>query len=219
MISKKNGFLTFMFSLLPGAGEMYMGFMKRGASLMSFFFFILFLGSWLNIGPMLFILPILWFYSFFDTHNLRAMPDDEFYALEDRFILFPQLLDGTILPKPSKFRNIIAIALIVFGFSILWNNTFNLFDYILPSYMNDIFRSFGDYIPQFLIGLAIILFGIYLIRGKKIELDQTQSSDLFDDIEDVKENDNVDHNVNFKVDDKMGYKEDDKIGYKEDDNK
>ena len=35
MTKKKNGFLAFCFSLIPGAGEMYMGFMKQGASIMA----------------------------------------------------------------------------------------------------------------------------------------------------------------------------------------
>ena len=35
---KKGKFLTFMFSFIPGAAEMYMGFMKMGVSLMALFF-------------------------------------------------------------------------------------------------------------------------------------------------------------------------------------
>ena len=35
---KKSRFLTFIFSFLPGAAEMYMGFMKNGFSLMMIFF-------------------------------------------------------------------------------------------------------------------------------------------------------------------------------------
>ena len=30
---KKNRFFTFIFSCMPGAGEMYMGFMNRGVSM------------------------------------------------------------------------------------------------------------------------------------------------------------------------------------------
>ena len=37
---KKNRFLTFCFSMLPGAAEMYMGFMKTGVSLMSLFMLV-----------------------------------------------------------------------------------------------------------------------------------------------------------------------------------
>ena len=38
MIRKKSKGWTFICSLLPGAGEMYMGFMKQGAVLMTLFF-------------------------------------------------------------------------------------------------------------------------------------------------------------------------------------
>lgn len=50
--------------MLPGAGHMYMGFMNMGVSFMSVFFFVIFLSTWLDIGPLLFILPLIWFYSF-----------------------------------------------------------------------------------------------------------------------------------------------------------
>ena len=48
--NKKNGFWTFCFSLLPGAGEMYLGFMKMGISLMAIFFALCGLSGILNIG-------------------------------------------------------------------------------------------------------------------------------------------------------------------------
>ena len=31
---KKNGILTLLFAFIPGAGQMYQGYMKRGLSLM-----------------------------------------------------------------------------------------------------------------------------------------------------------------------------------------
>ena len=30
---KKNGFLTFIFACIPGAGQMYYGYMQRGLSI------------------------------------------------------------------------------------------------------------------------------------------------------------------------------------------
>ena len=33
-MNKKSGFLTFCFALVPGAGQMYLGYMKRGCSFM-----------------------------------------------------------------------------------------------------------------------------------------------------------------------------------------
>lgn len=37
MARQKNKILMFLFSLIPGAGQMYMGFMKQGLSLMTIF--------------------------------------------------------------------------------------------------------------------------------------------------------------------------------------
>lgn len=171
MIRKKNSFFTFIFSLIPGAGQMYMGFMKRGLSLMSSFVMIIFFSVWLNAGPIMFIGLIAWFYSFFDTHNLRSTPNEEFYNLKDEYILFPEFLKNKAhLEIQKRYRNIIAIALIVIGFTILWNNVYYIFGSIMPYYIREMLYSFGRYIPQLIIGISIILFGFYLIRGKKQEL-------------------------------------------------
>ena len=37
MKKQKHGFWVFIFSLIPGAGEMYMGFKKQGISIMLLF--------------------------------------------------------------------------------------------------------------------------------------------------------------------------------------
>lgn len=171
MIRKKSGFLTFCFSLLPGAGQMYMGFMKRGISLMSSFFLLIFLSTWLSLGPLLFAMPIIWFFAFFDTHNLRSMPDDEFYAFKDDYIIIPEFArEGAHIIK-GKHRNIIAIALVVIGFTLLWNNVYDILSYCLPDYLSYTLYRFGRIFPQLLIGFAIIALGLIMIRGKKRDLD------------------------------------------------
>ena len=80
MTSKKSGFWTFIFSLFPGAGEMYLGFLRQGTSIMILFFGIFALTAGFNLNFLMFLLPVVWCYSFFHTHNLRSMPDEEYYA-------------------------------------------------------------------------------------------------------------------------------------------
>ena len=80
MKQKKNKILRFIFSLLPGAGEMYMGFMKMGLSLMTLFFIIITISAFLRLDSLIFICIIVWFYSFFNVHNIAAMPEEEFPA-------------------------------------------------------------------------------------------------------------------------------------------
>lgn len=181
MIRKKSSFLTFCFSFLPGAGQMYMGFMKRGVSLMSGFFLLIFLGTWLSLGPIFFALPVIWFFAFFDTFNLQAMPDDEFYSMEDEYLILPDFAKGKAHALSGKYRSIFAVSLIVIGISILWNNLYDIFRWMMPAILRDAVYRFGHYFPQLLIGFAIIALGIYLIIGKKKDLDTEEETKQLED--------------------------------------
>ena len=119
MTNKKNKLITFFVSLLPGAGEMYLGFYKMGGSIM-----VLFWGGIMMFGnlfpPLFYLLPVLWFFSFFHTHNLNCMSDEEFYALEDDYLfhMSPEDIRGWTL----KNRRLTAFILIFIGVSIIWNH-------------------------------------------------------------------------------------------------
>ena len=79
-MQRKSGFLTFCFACLPGAGEMYLGYMKRGLSVMIAFWGLIFVASLLNMGILGILAPIIWAYSFFDTFNLRAQTPEQVAA-------------------------------------------------------------------------------------------------------------------------------------------
>lgn len=181
MTKKKNQFLTFCFSLLPGAGQMYMGFMKRGLSLMFSFFFLIFLSSWLNIGSLLLVLPIVWFFAFFDTHNLRSMPDEEFEKLKDDYIILPDLARKNSEFLYSRYRKVLAVVLIIIGFDLLWHNFIELFLGYLPAQLYSFLIRLTDTLPQIIIGIAIIALGVILIRGKKKELDASELGRQYED--------------------------------------
>ena len=167
MTKKKSGFLTFCFSLIPGAGEMYMGFMKLGISIMAVFWLLIFLAAFFGMGPLLFILPILWCYSFFNVHNIRGMSDEEFYALEDDYLF--QLNDNVFWGRlKGKQGNLLAAVLIIIGVVIMWNRLGDYMRWLLP---NSVYWYIMDDIPQVVIAVLLIWCGIYLIRGKKKELD------------------------------------------------
>ena len=69
---KKNSFFTLVFSFMPGAAEMYMGFMKNGLSLMGIFALGFIIPVVLRVNDV-FILPVIvvWFYGFFHARNLN----------------------------------------------------------------------------------------------------------------------------------------------------
>lgn len=180
MTRKKGRFMTFLWSLIPGAGEMYLGFFKQGASLMAAFFILLGISGFLQMGFMAFLSPIVWFYSFFHTNNLASLPDEEFYTLEDDWILhWSDITDNKEAIR--KYRKVLAGCLIFFGFSILWSRLSRLlFWYVFPmlNLTEDVQRILNytfNAIPQAVVAIAVILIGIYMIKGKYEELKDDDS--------------------------------------------
>lgn len=165
----KNSFFLFCFSLLPGAGEMYLGFMRQGISIMSLFWFIVALSSWLNIGPFLFLLPVIWFYSFFHSHNLHRMPEEKFEAVEDTFLFGLSDLEN-LSDIFNRNHNIVAIVLIVLGVGILWNVLLDALYLVFPEWLYSIIRRLGNLLPRLAAGAFVILLGLHFIRGKKAAL-------------------------------------------------
>ena len=171
MKKEKSKFLTFGFSLLPGAGHMYMGFMKMGLSLMAAFFFLIFLSSWLSIGPLLFVLPLIWFYSFFDCMNKRYATDEEFLLLEDNYLFSLDELAKIDKGIFKKHTLISGVLLVLLGGYLIWINIINsLTGYISDELYNAI-HSITRLAPQIIIGVVIIAVGAKLITGKKRECD------------------------------------------------
>ncbi|MCI9361770.1 MAG: hypothetical protein HFG65_12620 [Hungatella sp.] len=169
MTNKKSKFLTFFISLIPGAGEMYLGFYKTGASIM-----VLFFGGYGIFGylfrPFVCFLPVLWFYSFFHTHNLNNMPDDEFYALEDDYLFHIQPSQLTSLAM--KYRKPLAFLLIFMGVGIIWNNVNHILSsiarwFIWSDAVTSFIRYWGNALPQLAAAALIIWLGWRLIQNKK----------------------------------------------------
>ena len=79
---RKHGLLLFIASCIPGCGEMYQGYMKRGLSLVLMAAAISMAA--MLIPPIAFALLVVFMYSFFDTFNLRAQismgtaPEDDY---------------------------------------------------------------------------------------------------------------------------------------------
>lgn len=171
MKRKRSRFLTFMFSMLPGAGHMFMGFMKMGTSIMSVFFLIILLSSWLGIGPLMYFLPVLWFYSFFDCINKRYSSDEEFYAMEDTFLFSRDRLYLSKIPVLKNQKLFAGVLLVLMGIYLIWNNFMHFVGQFIPREMYDRIRDFTNHAPQIVFGVVIIMAGMKLIMGKKKECD------------------------------------------------
>ena len=151
-MQRKSGFLTFCFACLPGAGEMYLGYMKRGLSVMIAFWGLIFVASLLNMGILGILAPIIWAYSFFDTFNLRAQTPEQVAA---------------------NWKKVVARRHNLFGGLLIFLGAYILYNTFLRPLLWDLYRTYGlvwlgnimDGIPTLVIAVLIILLGLYLVKG------------------------------------------------------
>ena len=171
MTKQKKGLLLFLCSLVPGAGEMYMGFFKQGISIMLIFWGTFGLATLSSLSFIVMFLPIMWCYSFFHVHNLKSMSEDDFYAVEDSYLLHLDQFIGNADHFVKKYRKLIAVFLIIFGVSILWDNVTDLIRWILPEYVVSFFSHIFYTLPSIIIAIVIIAGGVHLLKTKKLELE------------------------------------------------
>ena len=172
---KKNAFLTFIFACIPGAGQMYYGYMKRGLSMITFFCLFIMAGTLVNVLVVGSI--IVWMYSFFDTYDLiRHLAAGE---PKDDDLLLPANWDNirAILPQHNK---LLGWGLIAFGIWALYN-------ILIADWMTTVLEHFFGYgyaydiihgIPNILVGILLVVAGIKLLGlhpAKKADPNETDT--------------------------------------------
>ncbi len=177
---KKNKFLTFCFSCFPGAGEMYMGFMKMGVSLMMLFMLAVIVPSVLRLDVLIPFAVVIWFYGFFHANHLRALSDEEFEQVEDVYLLGMDAVTGG-KNFVKKYQKWVAGILILAGVMLLWNSATDLAFTMFPAIYKPM-HMVGNYVPRVLVAVIIIVAGISMIGGKKAQLvmdeEQIQATDV-----------------------------------------
>lgn len=136
-MNKKS--ITLALSVIPGAGHMYLGYQKKGLVIMGAFFFSIFFMGWLGISMLLFLLPLIWFYGFFDAMHIS---DDSREEIKNQTLELPAL-------KPEWT----GIALIIIGVMIMLERVvYPLVDYYILKY-----------IQTTVVSLIFIILGIYML--------------------------------------------------------
>lgn len=170
---EKSRFLVLVFSFIPGAGEMYLNMMKKGATIMGLFWGISFISGSMGINSsvLMFALPVIWFYSFFETHNMKHFTLDYRKECDDRFFYNMDSIfeNGGFFSKLGNRNRVIGIVLIIFGFVAIFKTVqypfYRLMDSINPVVANFIHSVF-NMVPDVLISIFIIFLGFRLIKGK-----------------------------------------------------
>lgn len=154
---KKSSFLTFCFSFIPGAGQMYQNYMKRGLSLMCLAGVLLILATMTE--TVIFVIPFLvvMAYSFFDTYNIRnAIGTEE--QLKDDYILKEINFDSL------KNNKLLGIGIILIGGYILLNNI--LYGIAIDTDIQiliDTIRIIRNYLPSIIVSAITIGAGVKML--------------------------------------------------------
>lgn len=82
---RRSKVLATLLSAFPGAGQMYLGLQKRGLQMMVLFMLSFYIVDELRLSLFLFMIPILWFYCFFD--GLQQTSRYGILPMEDRPLL------------------------------------------------------------------------------------------------------------------------------------
>ena len=172
MKKKKSKFWLGVFSLVPGAGEMYLGFMKMGVSLMLMCGLAIALMAMTEIMALSVIVVTIYIYSFFHANNLGRMDDQAFQEMEDCYLFG---MDGFLSVRDSvkgRYKKIVGGILVLFGLAMLWNALFSVLCDIFGwdnEMLREIYRFMRDEFPRVLIGVAVTWGGIWMLRGKKTQ--------------------------------------------------
>lgn len=168
---EKNSFLTFIFSFMPGAGEMYLGMMKKGTAIMTGFFAVIFISLFLQINEICVMLPIIWCYSFFDTINMKRISPEGRLEKDTSFqndlkLFFDRDWSGLVKKKNTIF----GFGFVLLGFYLMLENfilpfVYKFCDYIESYFLYDIIES----IPSLVVAVLIILLGTQLLKGGKVK--------------------------------------------------
>ena len=169
-----NGFWLFVSSCLPGCGQMYQGYMKRGASLLALFWVTVAVTSILRLDALGVLIAAIWLYAFFDSYNLRALCK-EGRAMPDAY-LFGEDDDGLRVFK-GKGRKILGWVLIGVGAYVLLEMVADL---LASEYgWTMLSEAMGGIVPKAILTVLIIWLGVWFIRGPKQQPDSTDSYESY----------------------------------------
>lgn len=164
---KKNSFFTFCFSLIPGAGQMYQSYMKRGLSILIIFSIFICLAILIQTPIFLIFGLIVLIYSFFDTFHIRNFIGTE-NMIEDAYIWGNNTLGNSINNLFSKRSALIGFAFLFIGIYLLLNNVVAGFARYFDIYwLYEITDVLVHYLPSLIIAMLSVGIGIKLMFNKK----------------------------------------------------
>lgn len=179
-MNKKNKKLFFLFSLIPGAAHMYIGLVKRGLVIMLALVAGAGLAMMADTPAFLLVLPVLWFYSFFDAWNKYHLPEEKLTKVQDDFLFFLNAMPENVRSDP-RFKKVASanvlkvggIVAIIAGAYLIWDQIIvRVLIRLLSDTGAEILSQISYKLPQVAVAVILIFVGIKLISHKKRELER-----------------------------------------------
>ncbi|MDF0728949.1 hypothetical protein PY093_20255 [Cytobacillus sp. S13-E01] len=154
---KKSRALATIISIFPGAGHMYLGLQKRGFQLMAGFLLAIYILDVLRLSFFLFLIPLIWFYSFFDALQKVSKHGEE------------DLEDIPVVSYLINHQKWVGIGLLVIGlFYMLDSIIIPVAGPFLDNMIGlDIGHWYYNYFETVVISILLIAGGIKLLMGSK----------------------------------------------------
>lgn len=159
---RRSKVLATLLSAFPGAGHLYLGLQKRGMQLMFLFLGSIYVLDLLHLSVFLFMIPLIWFYSFFDGLQCSSR-----YGREP-------LIDQPIFKDWARHQRLIGFGIAALG---LYYLTIRL---VIPQ-LNELFPNafmtyeIRSYLNTVIVSLLLIFGGLKLLFGKPRELGTNRS--------------------------------------------
>ena len=169
-MKRTRGLFLFVTSCIPGCGQMYQGYMKRGISLTLACCALFSLTMYLYLTYLLIFLIPLWLFSFFDSYNLRAQTPEQAAANPDAWPFGLFAADSQRLSALLRRRSsLLGWVLVLLGVYILFDTFMGrilqmVCEYFDSWYLYDIVMR--D-LPRTAVTIGIIALGVWFIRGPK----------------------------------------------------
>lgn len=173
-MSRKNSAINFIVSVMPGAGQMYQGFSKKGTSIMFYFFLVVAFSEYFYLSFLWVFLPVVWCYAFFDSIHTNSLPEDQFALLKDHFLFVENDSEPFVFPKTGAFVTACGVFLIFVGGFALFDEALDIAGNVIgyDHYAIRIMYELMDYVPRFVVSFAVFAAGIWMIRNKKRETER-----------------------------------------------
>ena len=173
-MKRKHGLLLFIASCIPGCGEMYQGYMKRGVSILTAFCAVFALAVFLEIGALAVLMIPLWLFSFFDSYNLRGQTDAQAGANPDAYLFGLSDMDSRRMSALlQKRHSLVGWGLVILGVWIFYSTVADWVSDFLYQFFDAwwINRILSYDVPRLAVTVGIIALGVWFIHGPKKEKD------------------------------------------------